>query len=164
MTNIISNLKQVLSLLTLTDYVFLGLIIFLIIMLVTILFVYRNSDETLAWANEKPTNDAADIMEIAAALEKCNEQLNIDLTPYESREEEASIISYDELVNSYQNKSINYIDESNEDLVIKKIDLENTITAPKKEDSIIKPLTLSYEKEEALLNALKQLQENLSGL
>ena len=125
MTRVIDNLKEIFSVLTLTDFIFLGAIVLLIIVLSTILFVYRNSEDTLSWADEKIIdNESNDLSKIADALEKCNEQLNIDLNAYEMKEEEASIISYEELIKNYQNKKISYSEEEIDgDVSIKKIDL-----------------------------------------
>lgn len=167
MTEVLNNLKEVFNLLTITDFIFLSLIIILIIILSTVLFIYRNSDETLSWEEDKTLDyESDDIKKIANALEKCNEQLSIDLTPYEMKEEEASIISYDELLKSCKTKKISYSDEiklGNEDITIKKIDLTDALKTDENE-SYVKPITMSYEKEEALLQALKQLQQNLGGL
>ncbi len=165
MTRVIDNLEEIFSVLTLTDFIFLGAIVFLIIILSIILFIYRNGEDTLSWADDKTLDDeSSELSKIADALEKCNEQLNIDLNVYEIKEEEASIISYEELIKNYQNKKISYSEEAFDgDISIKKIDLE---TAPieNEKEPYVKPITMSYEKEEALLQALKKLQQNLSGL
>ena len=60
--------------------------------------------------------------------------------------------------------AINYTEEESldEDLVVKKVDLDNLIN----KDVIVKPeikvSVISYEKEEAFLEALKQLQQTLN--
>ncbi len=164
MSSFISNIKYFLSLLVFSDYIYFGLIIALIILLAILLYLIRSSEEHLEW--EKPiknvNNDQSDIIKIANEIALSGEQLNINLTPYEMKEEEDSIISYEELLERSKNHSLNYEEDlGTEDITIKKLDIVNSIS-PKETETRFKPLTLSYEKEEALLAALKQLQKNLS--
>ncbi len=162
----ISNIKYFLSLLVFSDYIYFGLIISLIILLVILLYLIRSGEENLEWENnyslKNPDNDQSDIIKIAKELANSGEQLNIDLTQYEMKEEEDSIISYEELLKRNKSNSLNYEDDyCNEDIAVKKLDIISSVT-PSEEQTRFKPLTLSYEKEEALLAALKQLQKNLS--
>jgi len=162
----ISNVKYFLSLLVFSDYIYFGLIISLIILLVILLYLIRSGEESLEWENSNPfkntNNDQSDIIKIAKEIANSGEQLNIDLTSYEMKEEEDSIISYEELLKKNKSSSLNYEEDfSNEDIAIKKVDIISSVT-PSEEQTRFKPLTLSYEKEEALLAALKQLQKNLS--
>lgn len=164
MSAFISNIKYFLSLLVFSDYIYFGLIISLMILLVVLLYLIRSSEEHLEWDEpvKNANNDQSDIIKIAREIANSGEQLNISLTPYEKREEEDSIISYEELLNHSKNNSLNYEEDlGNEDISIKRLDIINSVT-PKEEEHKFKPLTLSYEKEEALLAALKQLQKNLS--
>lgn len=161
----ISNIKYFLSLLVFSDYIYFGLIISLMILLVVLLYLIRSGEENLEWenANVKPINEEqSDIMKIAKEIANSGEQLNIDLTAYEMKEEEDSVISYEELLKKNKNNSLNYDEDlSNEEVSIKRVDIINSVI-PSDKESKFKPLTLSYEKEEALLAALKQLQKNLS--
>lgn len=162
----ISNIKYFLSLLVFSDYVYFGLIISLIILLVILLYLIRSGEENLEWESSNPfrnsNNDQSDIIKIAKEIANSGEQLNIDLTSYEMKEEEDSIISYEELLKRSKSNSLNYEEDfSNEDVAIKKVDIISSVM-PSEEETRFKPLTLSYEKEEALLAALKQLQKNLS--
>jgi hypothetical protein len=95
----ISNIKYFLSLLVFSDYIYFGLIISLIILLVILLYLIRSGEENLEWENnyslKNPDNDQSDIIKIAKELANSGEQLNIDLTQYEMKEEEDSIISYE---------------------------------------------------------------------
>ena len=60
--------------------------------------------------------------------------------------------------------ALNYSEEENidEDLTIKKVDLDNLLN----KDIVVKPelkvTVISYEKEEAFLEALKNLQQKLN--
>lgn len=109
-------------------------------------------------------NNAFDLESVTKELELLpKEPKTIELTSYEMEQEEKAIISYDELVEKSGMASISYSDERKEDnILVKKVDLENTgkieLDPIKKEINSKVPL-LSYEHEEAFLNALKQLQE-----
>ena len=106
----------------------------------------------------------------------------IDLTAYEEEQENNAIISYEELVNGMKQKEIHYTKEEMVDDVIpvKKITLDTpkepvvsisnfnlTPGEPKipyssEEKNPIEEKIFSYEKEEAFLKALKQLNELLN--
>ncbi len=165
MDALISNIKYFGSLLVFSDYIYFGLIISLMILLVVLLYLIRSGEEHLEWENaniKNVDNDQSDIIKIAREIAASDEQLNIDLTAHEMKEEEDSIISYEELLKRNNNHSLNYEEDlSNSDISIKRVDIISSIS-PKEEETKFKPLTLSYEKEEALLAALKQLQKNLS--
>lgn len=155
-----NSLMDILDVLTATDYVFFAVILFLIILLTILLFMFKNSDKNLEWENR---NSDSDLLQIAREIEANDEQLNIDLTNYEKEEEEQAIISYNELIKKNKNKKIEYSDiTSNPDISIKKVDVITTDVSFENTNDIDKMLVISYEKEEALLAALKQLQKNLS--
>ena len=108
-------------------------------------------------------SELENLKEITEALENA-EQPAINLNKYEEEQEEKAIISYDELLNRKNDFAINYSEEENvaDDLTIKKVDLNNLIN----KDVIVKPeikvSIISYEKEEAFLEALKTLQQKLN--
>ena len=107
--------------------------------------------------------EANDLLEIAAALEQA-EPNNINLNRYEEEQEEKAIISYDELLERTNEWAINYSEEENiaEDLTIKKVDLNNLVNKEISLKPEIKVSVISYEKEEAFLAALKELQHLLN--
>ena len=112
-------------------------------------------------------NDSFDIMKICEAIETDYKPSNIDLTSYEEEQEENAIISYDELIKNKNNMTINY-DENysydHPDLNVKKINIEEFKMPKKKEKEIeLKVKLMNYDKEEAFLKALKQLQQNLTN-
>ncbi len=160
--NIFSDLNKIMDALMLSDYLFFGVILLLIILLVVLLFLFKNSDRNLEWElphEDNTSGEGANLLEIAREIEKNDEHINIDLSSYEKAEEEASIISYDELVEKSNKNRVKYMEEENkEDLIVRKVDIENTV----RDVEVKPPLIRSYEKEEALLAALKQLQKNLS--
>ncbi len=82
---------------------------------------------------------------------------------YEQDQEEKAIISYDELLKKHNKYAINYEkEEVLDDLIVKKVNLndltnKNEINYEKEEVKVI-----SYDKEEAFLNALKELNRLLN--
>lgn len=107
--------------------------------------------------------EANDLLEIAAALEQA-EPNNVNLNRYEEEQEEKAIISYDELLERTNEWAINYSEEENiaEDLTVKKVDLNNLVNKEISLKPEIKVAVISYEKEEAFLRALKELQQLLN--
>ena len=103
------------------------------------------------------------LKEITEALENA-EPSTVNLNKYEEEQEEKAIISYDELLKKKNDFAINYSEEENldEDLTVKKVDLDNLVNR----DVVVKPeikvSVISYQKEEAFLEALKQLQQKLN--
>lgn len=107
--------------------------------------------------------EANDLLEIAAALEQA-EPNNVNLNRYEEEQEEKAIISYDELLERTNEWAINYSEEESiaEDLTVKKVDLNNLVNKEISLKPEIKVSVISYEKEEAFLAALKELQQLLN--
>ena len=120
-----------------------------------------NFEDVLPRADDEPEN-LLDLKTITANLDNQDYSIASDL--YEKEQEEKAIISYDELINTASNLKINYQEEIETDgLTVKKIDLENLTTiddSPNKRNANV--TLVSYEKEEAFLKALKELQELLS--
>lgn len=116
----------------------------------------KNSDQEFL-------KEANDLLEIAAALEQA-EPNNINLNRYEEEQEEKAIISYDELLERTNEWAINYSEEESitEDLTVKKVDLNNLVNKEISLKPEIKVSVISYEKEEAFLAALKELQHLLN--
>lgn len=119
--------------------------------------IEANTDE------EKVMQEASDLIEIAAALEKAEPSPN-NINRYEEEQEEKAIISYDELLERTNEWAINYSEEENiaEDLTVKKVDLNNLVNKEISLKPEIKVAVISYEKEEAFLRALKELQQLLN--
>ena len=92
-----------------------------------------------------------------------NQEINADLTKYEEEQEEKAIISYDELLQHTDQLKINYLDETTHDGVsIKQVDMEHMTVAEDKVDTKTPEITLiSYDKEEAFLKTLKDLEKIL---
>lgn len=182
--NVLKNIKDFLSSLTVIDVVFFFSVLLLMILIVTLLFFIKLNEEVKGKDEEieKLTNEfdkneekeevkyyddeegeLLDLESITRALEnKTND--NIDLTSFEEEQEKDAIISYDELINKTKTGSINYKSENVlDDLVVKEVDLDNLINeSSKSEIEVPKSQVISYAQEEAFLEALKKLQKQLN--
>ena len=130
-------------------------------------------------------NDFDDELDLKNLVETIDEKPKspVNLTAYEEEQEKKAIISYDELINNADKKEIFYDDELLIDDIIpvKKIQTADLELPKFKNTSIISNLDLkqkepkievdsgntssklfSYEKEEAFLKALKELNELLN--
>jgi hypothetical protein len=118
--------------------------------------------ETVSKANK----DMLDLEKISKNIESEYKPEPIELTSYEQEQEDNAIISYEELLNSKDSNNNGYsYDEnykSDPDVQVKKLDLDkitNQIDSPQEH---IEVKLMSYDKEEAFLAALKQLQKELN--
>jgi hypoxanthine-guanine phosphoribosyltransferase len=88
--------------------------------------------------------------------------ITIKFTDYEKDQEDKAIISYDELLNKGNNYELNYEkEEMHDDLSVKKVDLDNLVNKNNNTVSNIEVRLISFQKEEAFLEALKRLQKEL---
>ncbi len=121
-------------------------------------------DEDLANPEEYSDEDAPliDLETLTKKLENQKEQDENNITAYEKDQEEKAIISYDELLKKKNNYAINYEkEEVLDDLVVKKVDL-NDLVNKNVIDNVKEVRVISYQKEEAFLNALKELNRLLN--
>ncbi len=122
--------------------------------------------ETVSKANK----DMLDLEKISKNIESEYKPEPIELTSYEQEQEDNAIISYDELLSNRDknnNSGFSYDSKykSDNDLSVKKIDLDNNVSSQEKEEipeEKVKVKLFNYEKEEAFLRTLKQLQSELS--
>lgn len=173
----IKNFLTSISALTFVDFVFFTSMIVLIVLVVSLIyFIKINNDEEeiiieTPVVQEEPVvenvyddeNDAIiDLASITKALEE-RETSPIEMTQYEIEQEERAIISYDELVERSKNLSLNYeTEEVKEDITIKKVDLENLVSKIEDEKPTLEVRVISYQKEEAFLEALKNLKGQIT--
>jgi len=173
---IINDMISFLKTLSFVDYVFFFAVLTLMLLIITLIyFINENTDdeEISFFDNNKKVEDKKeitvetkeldDLKAITEALENA-EPSAINLNKYEEEQEEKAIISYEELLNRKNDFAINYSEEENiyEDLTIKKIDLDNLLNKEIVVKPEIKVSVISYEKEEAFLEALKTLQQKLN--
>lgn len=166
--DILSFLKS----LSFIDYVFFFAIVVLIILVVTLIYFIKINDDVLVDKTPKKTKkeDLEETQEMKIVkeitknmVENDSPKETINFTDYEKDQEEKAIISYDELVNKENDYEINYEkEEYYDDLSVKKLDLDNLVTEKGEHvESKFTGRVISFAKEEAFLNALKQLQSSL---
>lgn len=168
MKEFLENVFGFLYALSMGDYFFLIGTFLLILALIYIIYLIKRDD----FMDEKRfesagNNESIDILKICEKIESEYKPGTIELTSYEEEQENSAIISYDELVKSKNLNIINYDEEYNYDsdeLSVKKINIEDYKLSDKKEKEIeLKVKLMHYDKEEAFLKALKQLQQNLTN-
>lgn len=108
--------------------------------------------------------DMLELEAITKNIEKDYKPINIELTSYEQEQENNAIISYDELVSNKSANQIKYDDsyQSNLDISVKKVNINENVKSSKAVNTKIDLPLMSYEKEEAFLKALRQLQSDLA--
>lgn len=161
MKELITGIINLIGELTIVDMIVIIAVITFIILIISVIYIYRVSTIEL-YDEEDGVSDMLDLKEITKRIEESSRNINIDLTPYEKEQEEKAIISYDELVKSNSNMKINYKEEAEDDgIKVKQVDLDN-LAQLDKNSSDTKVTVISYEKEEAFLEALKNLENMLS--
>lgn len=168
MKDFLENVFGFLYALSMGDYFFLIATFLLILALIYIIYLIKR-DDTM---DEKRfeidrDNDSMDILKICEEIESSYKPGTIELTSYEEEQENNAIISYEELVKNKNQNSINYDNSykyDSDELSVKKINIEEYQMSEQKEKEIeLKVKLMHYDKEEAFLRALKQLQQNLSN-
>ena len=114
----------------------------------------------------KARKDMIDLEAITRNLEENYQPPVIELTNYEKAQEESAVISYEELLKRKNTNVVNY-DESyvnDSNVEVKKIDLRDNIESTTLDmvNTKIEVNLFDYEKEEAFLKALRQLQSDLA--
>ena len=179
----IKNVKDFVSSLTIIDITFFFSVVLLMILVVTLLYFIKMNEDTkdneeiikenltkdlnvnkeeVKYSDEEE-GELFDLESITKALEN-KEPSNIDLTAFEEEQEKDAIISYDELINKSKSGAINYKSESMlDDLLVKEVDLNNIVDESTGSSEIVgKTQVISYAQEEAFLEALKKLQQQLN--
>ena len=113
----------------------------------------------------KAKRDMIDLEAITKNLEDNYRPQVIELTNYEREQEESAVISYEELLKKKTSNVVNYDTSYVNDgaVEVKKLDLRENV---EKEETYIPSQKIEvnlfdYEKEEAFLKALRQLQSDL---
>ena len=164
---ILGDIKDFLLALHFVDLVFFFAVLALMILVVTLIYFVRINYDVLKQEEKEEkmgeTREMEIVNEITKDIGKNDDKYNIDFTEYEKEQEDKAIISYDELLSKNNNYEINYKNEEvHDDLLVKKFDLDNLVNTDAKNDSPeTKGRVISFAKEEAFLQALKQLQNEL---
>ena len=140
------------------DIIFILIIVILLIIAVIVLLMIKREEKKIMSIEEKSKKTMLDLDKITANIERDYKPINIELTSYEQEQEENAVISYEELKKKSANTTYEELEETSGVKKIdfnKQIDLEHT-------QRIDVPLLSNYEKEEAFLKALRQLQSDLA--
>ena len=142
---------------------FITTIIFLLLISIIVLNKVKNKERSMETIN-KAKKDMLDLEAITKNIETDYRPINIELTSYEQEQENNAIISYEELVSNKDKRIVNYDDnyESDSEISVKKVDLSDKIGKNAIPETKIEVTLMSYEKEEAFLKALRQLQSDLA--
>lgn len=154
------NILLFLNSLSFIDYVFFFTVVFLIVLVVSLVYFIRVNEEIIV--SDEKASDPDNLSNIVSKIKK--EAKPITFTSYEKEQEDKAIISYDELKKSSGDVELAYEDETQGDLVVKKIDLANLVNnanVVKTEPPKMEVHLLSLAHEEEFLQTLKELQKLL---
>lgn len=147
---------------TIDDLLFITVIVWMLLISIIILNFIKNKERSMS-ARLKSKKDMIDLEAITKNIETNYKPAIIELTSYEQEQENNAIISYDELLKARGKDGVNYDNEfhNSSDIDIKKVNLSNKMGDAMPQTKIEVSL-MSYEKEEAFLKALRQLQNDLA--
>ena len=160
MKDIISNIFGFLYTLSMGDYIFfIGTFLLLLAFLYVLILIKRDDEMGVLYKED----DIESLINIKDTFEREYKPDTIELTDYEKEQEENAIISYEELIKNKNKVTMSYDEDyksETEDIVVKKINLSDDGVKEESKSNLQVQL-MSYDKEEAFLTALKQLQQNL---
>ena len=173
MKNIFQSFLIFIRSLSLIDVLLFLAIVILIILIVSFKYVSKYNKENEEVDDENMKYNDLDLIDITKKIEQ-EVPKPIILNNYEKEQEEKAIISYDELVASKKDlEEINYKEEKDiKGLKVKEVDMEH-ITKPIDISTIInrnenkveekhENVLMRYDKEDAFLETLKNLQKILN--
>ena len=161
MTNIFTDIINFLKSLAFVDFVLYFSVLVLIILVVSLIYIIKTSSDDIDSEDSYENNSELDLVALTKEIDE-HTPYNIELTDYETEQEEKAIISYDELI-KHKNYALNYENESiKEGINIKKIDNSNPVNETEEEQPIKTNYVMSYEREEEFLKILKQLNSLLN--
>lgn len=147
---------------TIDDLLFITVVIWMILISIIILNSMKNKERSMS-ARLKSRKDMIDLEAITKNIETNYKPAIVELTSYEQEQENNAIISYDELLEARGKDGVNYDSEyqNSSDINIKKVNLSDKL-GDEIPQTKIEVTLMSYEKEEAFLKALRQLQNDLA--
>lgn len=157
---IFSDIGNFLLALRFVDVVFFLAVLILMILVITLIYFIKINDGEF---KKKTCEETAEMRIVRDLKDNMNgENKTVQFTDYEKEQENKAIISYDELVKKSNNYDLNYVEEKNiDDLTVKQVDLDNLFNKKQENMASIEVRVISFAKEEAFLQALKQLQQEL---
>ena len=154
----LNNILHLVLNISFIDYVLFFTVVFLIILVVCLIYFIRINGKVV---DTTIIDNPESLKQIAESIENTPVK-PVNFTPYEKEQEEKAIISYDELLSNTGEYKINYLnEEKKDDVIVKKVDLNNIATINKVETKKEGIHLMSLEKEEEFLLALKELQKSL---
>ncbi len=113
---------------------------------------------------EEYNDEEGELLDLESLTKKLQDEKDeqVNISKYEKDQEEKAIISYDELLQKHNKYALNYEkEEVLDDLIVKKVNLNDLVNTEEKDDSL-DVRVISYQKEEAFLSALKELNKLLN--
>lgn len=155
---IIQDILGFIKALTEIDLLLYFAVLVLIILIVSLIYIIKTSEEEEEIL-PVPKENQDDLKSIVTTLENTKPPA-LELTDYEAEQEERAIISYEELLAKNGRGSITYEEEnrSNDEITIKKIDLDSLIKKPEEKKS---NTFVNYQREEEFLKSLQDLNKFL---
>lgn len=114
---------------------------------------------------EEYNDEEGELLDLESLTKKLQQEESerITCTEYEKDQEEKAIISYEELLQKHNKYAINYEkEEIMDDLIVKKVNLNDLVNKNAEEKFETEVRAISYQKEEAFLDALKELNSLLN--
>ena len=158
---LINDIIAILSSLSFVDYILYFSVLALLILTIALIYVLKSEDEEKSIGSEEMKENEVDLKYIASTIKEKTEPI-VDMTAYEEEQEQKAIISYDELVKESNKKQLQYDKVELVDNLIptKKISLADMIKEPEEKEE--ETNVFHYEKEEAFLKTLKELNSLLN--
>ncbi len=162
---LINDIIAIISSLSFIDYILYFSVLALLILTFALIYVLKNDDdetENESIGSEEMKETDIDLQTIAQNIVEKKPPI-VDMTAYEEEQEQKAIISYDELKKESNKKQLQYdkIELIDDIIPAKKINLTDMIkdqNADKDEETT----TFHYEREEAFLQTLKELNSLLN--
>lgn len=166
MVQFFKDVVSFLQSLSTVDFILYFAVLILIILVISLIYLMRTegTEEVDFMKDKENSDEPINLQEIVNTIVE-NPQPIIDMTAYETEQEEKAIISYEELLQNSKNYPINYDDEEfvDNEIMVKKVNLEqmtnpiDVAETPKSTFSLF-----HYEREENFLKTLKELNELLN--
>ena len=162
---LINDIISILTSLSFVDYILYFSVLALLILTIALIYVLKSEEQERSLGSEEmkenDNENEIDLEYIANNIKEKPEPL-VDMTAYEEEQEQKAIISYEQLVKESNKKQLLYDKVELVDNLIptKKINLSDM--SKEKEEEIPETTTFHYEREEAFLKTLKELNSLLN--
>ncbi len=150
MINLFYTLSDISNTLAWIDILFFGLILLLIATFIGMIYFVKINSKLNKINTTTNTNSNNNIANTKEFLQNNSDSVNDKIDQYEDEQEKSAIISYSELIKNANRNKIVYDDYKQNDLEVKKINVEPEIK---------QELEIDYLKEEEYLKKLQNLQK-----